>query len=120
MATKLQQNNEPSKQFPYNIKDFRKACEIIKTWQFSDYDLWDKWFDLFEDNQGRVWSAQENNGKFWLFIDENKAFPLGKLQEYIHDFIEAQEQEKQMEIQEEREYREYRQELFRNYGVGRI
>lgn len=118
---KIIQNNEPSKQFPYNIKDFRKACEIIKTWQFSDYDLWDKWFDLFTDDMGRVWSVQEQeNNKYWLFIDENKAFPIGKLQEHIHNFIEAKEQEKREEAQGEREYREYRQELFRNYGVGRI
>lgn len=74
-ATKIQQNNEPSKFITFNHKDFRKACEIIKTWQFSDYDLNENWFSLIYDTEDRSWAVQEHCNQYWLFIDDEAIIP---------------------------------------------
>lgn len=102
-----------------NSKDFKKACEAIKNWQIEKC-LDDESFVILEnDSQNRTWYAGIHKGTYHIFIEEERAFPLGKLQQYLFDFIEQKEHEEA----EENDYRGYQRHqdfLFANFGYGKI
>lgn len=118
MATKIQQNNEPSKFI--NYKTFKRACESIKAWQFEDYNIHEDWYLLFLDEENQSLLVIEHNNRYWLFV-ENEAFaPLGKLQEHICEFKEQKEYEAEQEAHAQQDYEFHRDFLFENYGHGKI
>lgn len=120
MATKITQNNDTRKFIAFKSKDFLRACQTIQNTTFDEYDIEEDWFGLFWDKNNTYWSVMWHNRKYYLAIDGIPMIPIGKLQNYIYEFIDNEKAEAEKEARELREEREYRQELFRNYGVGRI
>lgn len=116
----IQQNNDTRKFIAFKSEDFLRACQTIQNTTFDEYDIEEDWFGLFWDKNNTYWSVMWHNRKYYLAIDGIPMIPIGKLQNYIYEFIDNEKAEAEKEARELREEREYRQELFRNYGVGRI
>lgn len=81
-------------QFNMNVNAFKKCVKHIKEHIFDDYNIEEKWFLLFLDNDNKAIIVKEHKNKFWLFSEEEPLFELGKLSEHIFEFIENKEFEK--------------------------
>lgn len=125
MKTKVQNiveiTNSPTE------KNFRKAVELANNLEFNDFGIDENvkannWFGLFLDDNNAYWTIQKNHrGSYALFLEDEKVCVVGKdLEAKLDDFIEDQLGSDERSIQSHREYVAEYNELWANYGYGRI
>ncbi|WNI34668.1 hypothetical protein [Chryseobacterium sp. SG20098] len=125
MNTKVQNKKEITNS--PTEKNFRKAVELANNLEFNDFGIdenvkTNNWFGLYLDDNNAYWTIQmSHRGTYSLFLEDEKICTVGKdLEARLDDFIEDQLGSEERGIQSHKEYIAEYNELWSNYGYGRI
>lgn len=121
VQNKTQITNSPTE------KNFRKAVHLANNLEFNDYGIDESvksnnWFGLFLDDNNAYWTIQmSHRGTYALYVEDEKVCAVGKdLEQKLDAFIEDQLGAEERSIQSHKEYLAEQNELWANYGYGRI
>ncbi|GAB0155452.1 hypothetical protein CHRYSEOSP005_07130 [Chryseobacterium sp. Alg-005] len=108
-------------------KNFRKAVHFANNLEFNDFGIDENvkannWFGLFLDENNAYWTIQmTHKGSYALFLEDEKICVVGKdLEEKLDSFREDQLCSEERSIRSHGEYLAEYNELWANYGYGKI
>lgn len=126
ITTKVQQSTTKSNSF--NGKDFLTASKLANELKFQDFEVSEdtrtgnNWFGLFMAENNAYWSiVRTENGKYNLECDDTKVCVIDEhLEKKLDDLRIYLLDEPTRKMQDQIEFNAFQNELWRNYGPGRI